>query len=91
MITCRQLAELLIDFVSGSLPPDHQQRVEQHLHDCPPCVTYLETYKLTIQMTRQLPCQPLPPALVQRLREILEEIRKEQAPGGGSACGGNRS
>ena len=88
MITCRQLAELLIDFVSGSLPSEHQQRIEQHLQVCPPCVTYLETYKITIQLTRQLPCQPLPPGLVQKLREILAELkdsREGERPCGGSA------
>ncbi len=31
MMTCRELAELLIDFVSGELAPEHQERVEQHL------------------------------------------------------------
>ena len=88
MITCRQLAELLIDFVSGSLPPEHHQRIEQHLQACPPCVTYLETYKITIQLTRQLPCQPLPPALVKKLHEILAELKDFPAEGE-RPCGGS--
>ena len=71
MITCRQLAELLIDFVSGELPDDQRQHIERHLRNCPPCVTYLETYQLTIKLTRQLPCEPMPPQLVQRLRAAL--------------------
>lgn len=89
MITCRQLVELLIDYVSGELPPEHQERIQQHLRDCPPCEVYVSTYRLTIQLTRKLPCQPLPTHLAERLREALEAIRKEQASGGPS--GGGRS
>lgn len=77
MITCRELVEFLIDFVSNELPPEHRARVEQHLKRCPPCVTYVETYQLTIRLTRQLPCKPMPPELVQRLREVLEKIREQ--------------
>jgi anti-sigma factor RsiW len=80
MITCRELCELLIDFVADELPPDHRAHVEQHLKRCPPCVAYLETYKLTIQLTRKLPCQPLPDGLKERLRQALEDIRRQQPP-----------
>jgi anti-sigma factor RsiW len=86
MITCRELAELLVDFITGELPPDHHRRIEQHLMDCQPCETYVETYRLTIKLTRQLPCQPLPPALVEKLRKALEEIRGEE-PSDGGPCG----
>jgi anti-sigma factor RsiW len=73
MITCRELVELLIDFVSGELDDDRRQRIEAHLRCCGPCETYLETYRITIQLTRQLPPAPLPPQLVERLRAVLEE------------------
>jgi anti-sigma factor RsiW len=78
MITCRQLAELLIDYVSNELPEEHRARLEQHLHRCPPCLHYVESYHLTIQLTRKLPCAPLPDELVQRLRTALDEIRGEE-------------
>jgi anti-sigma factor RsiW len=84
MITCRQLVELLIDFVSDELPADHRDRIEQHLQICPPCVTYIETYKLTIRLTRQLPMKPLPPQLAEHLRAILSEFcRKPPASDAG--------
>ena len=30
MITCREVVELLIDFLAGELPPEHQSLLEQH-------------------------------------------------------------
>ena len=70
-MTCRELVELLNDFVAGELPQDHCQRIREHLGLCPPCVEYVASYELTIQLTRQLPCDPLPQPLEQRLRELL--------------------
>ncbi|HZU36253.1 MAG TPA: zf-HC2 domain-containing protein [Gemmataceae bacterium] len=80
MMTCRELIQLLIDFVSGELPPEHQALVQQHLQTCPPCVAYLQTYQHTIRLARQLPCQPLPPDLDRRLRAALAEIKAMPAP-----------
>jgi anti-sigma factor RsiW len=71
-VNCRQLAELLIDFVSGEIGDEARLHVEQHLLECPPCVIYVETYKLTIQMTRKLPQVPMPPQLVERLRRVVD-------------------
>jgi anti-sigma factor RsiW len=80
MMTCRQLVEVLIDFVSDELPDDHRQLIEQHLEMCPPCVTYIETYRLTIQLTRQLPPRPIPPELAAHLRSVLSEICTRPRP-----------
>ncbi len=79
MITCRELAELLFDFATGQLPPEHREHLEGHLGLCSFCVAYLEGYRLTIQMTRQLPRPPLPPDLARRLRALLEESRRSQS------------
>jgi anti-sigma factor RsiW len=87
MITCREIAELLIDFISGDLPAEHRERIERHLRCCPPCVAYVQSYQLTIKLTRQLPCEPLPPELDRRLRAVLEEIRGEDPADGGEGCG----
>jgi len=76
-MTCKELCELLIDFVSGDLPPEHRQRIEQHLKLCPPCVAYFESYQTTIKLTRKLPCTPLPAQLIERLRAAAQEIKEQ--------------
>jgi predicted anti-sigma-YlaC factor YlaD len=78
MMTCRELTELLLDFVSGDLPQEKIEHIQDHLNDCPPCVAILNTYRLTIQMTRRLPCSPLPPTCEQRLRAVVAEQWKQQ-------------
>jgi hypothetical protein len=77
-MTCRELTELLLDFVSGELTPEDVQRIKDHLRDCPPCVVIVNTYCLTIQLTRQLPPKPLPPCCEQRLLASITEHWKQQ-------------
>ena len=40
-IPCNLVVELLTDYLDGALDPVTAERVESHLVQCPPCVTYL--------------------------------------------------
>jgi len=73
MMTCRECTELLIDYLAGELAAEHCERIRQHLERCPPCVAYIKTYQMTIQLSRQLPCGDLPPEVAERLRAAFEE------------------
>jgi len=68
---CRELAELLVDYVAGELTPELTEHIKEHLCLCPPCVRFVETYEVTIKMTRRLPMVAVPPELMKRLREAL--------------------
>jgi anti-sigma factor RsiW len=73
VITCTELAELLLDFHSGALEAEHHNHVEQHLVDCADCQAYFESYHITVRLARQLPAPPLPAEFEQRLQEMLGE------------------
>ena len=68
MISCQELVDVLLDFHDGSLPPEHRLVAEQHVLACPGCRAYLESYRLTVRLARQLPATPLPDGLTARLR-----------------------
>ena len=40
-LTCRELVELVTDYLEGALPPEEQARFEEHITGCRPCTTYL--------------------------------------------------
>jgi anti-sigma factor RsiW len=83
-MNCREVVELLIDFVSGDLPPDRHLRLEQHLKLCPPCLAYLQTYRLTIQLTHQLPRHgPPPQPVAERLYASLRGTPNQPPPAAG--------
>jgi len=86
-ITCREVAELLIDFVEGELPEPKMLTLQQHICGCPPCMFYLENYRTTIEVTHSLPEEPLPPEFEARLRAVMAEWEagnNEEEPG---SCG----
>lgn len=79
MMTCRELVELLIDYVADQLPIEERERIELHLRGCLSCVAYADSYRFTVQLPQQLPRAPLPLELQQRLQTILEDHCKEQS------------
>ncbi len=46
--TCREVVELVTDYLEGQLTPGDRERFETHLAICEPCVAYLEQMRLTI-------------------------------------------
>jgi anti-sigma factor RsiW len=78
-MTCREMIELLLEYCSGELESALCQQIREHLEICPPCVTYLETYQITIRVSRQLPAAPLPPQLAQRLQAALKNLGEKES------------
>lgn len=52
LMTCRELVELVTDYLEGALPHEDVVRFEEHLAACPGCATYLEQVRRTIAVTR---------------------------------------
>ena len=48
-MTCKELTELITDYLEERLPETERIRFEQHLSICPGCVTYLEQMRFTIK------------------------------------------
>ena len=71
-MTCRELADLLADYLAGELADEHCALIRSHLDACPHCVHFVATYQITIQITRQLPAAPTPDRLLERLKKALE-------------------
>jgi anti-sigma factor RsiW len=81
-MTCRELVEAIIDYLDGDLSQQMRCLVEEHLNRCPPCVHFFESYQITIKLTRQLPQEPMPSSLNERLNKLLEQIREFRDQGG---------
>lgn len=49
---CSEFVNFLIDYIEGHLPEEQRQAFEQHLHLCPPCVTYVESYRKCVSVSK---------------------------------------
>jgi anti-sigma factor RsiW len=46
-LTCRELVELVADYLEGALTPAERARFERHIAACRGCRAYLEQMRLT--------------------------------------------
>ena len=53
-LTCKQVTELVTDYMHGALCSADHVRFEQHLHACTWCMTYLKQMRRTVERTGQL-------------------------------------
>ena len=72
MLKCRDINNLLHDYAEGVLEPGVRRQLDQHLADCPGCLAFLNTYKQTIHLSKDLRCQDIPPELQQKLRSFIK-------------------
>lgn len=79
-IECRQIAELLGDYLDGTLPKHTRELLEFHIDGCAPCVAFVNTYRGTIAATRTLPDTPMPTELKKRLLNVLRSTQGSRAP-----------
>jgi anti-sigma factor RsiW len=60
-LPCRELVELVTDYLEDRLGPVDRQRFEEHLAACEACRAYLEQFRLTIRAIGRLPEETLSP------------------------------
>jgi len=61
-LTCKELVELVTDYLEGALSGEDAARFEHHLSLCPGCTTYVEQFRETIRLTGTLREDDLEPA-----------------------------
>ena len=57
---CKELVELVTDYLDGVLPPDLKDKFQQHLNGCGGCVEYVRQIGLTIRALQQADLQLTP-------------------------------
>jgi anti-sigma factor RsiW len=76
-ISCRELVELVTDYLEGRLSSADRKRVEAHLRACDGCSAYLEQARATIRLTGRLREEDLDPLIRERLLEAFRDWRPE--------------
>ena len=70
---CREVFELLSDYVDGELSPELRAALEEHLGTCPPCERFLKTFQKTRALCRESLLEEMPDELRTRLRSFLKD------------------
>ncbi len=75
-LACRELVEVVTDYLDGALPVPDRARFEAHLADCPYCVEYVAQMRRTIEAVGKLPAAPPDPARQKALLEAFRDWRR---------------
>ena len=74
--TCKDVIDLLTDYMEGALAPAATRRLETHLGHCPACEGFLETLRATRTAVRGLHASAIPEDCQARLRAFLDRELK---------------
>jgi anti-sigma factor RsiW len=68
-LTCRELVELVTEYLDDALPAGERVRFDRHLEECEDCATYLAQFRTTIAMVGALRAEDVAAATCERLLE----------------------
>ena len=78
MLTCREMVELVTDYLEGRLADSDRERFEAHVDRCDACALYIEQMRLTIFALGRIPPETISP---EAERELLDAFRDWRAGG----------
>jgi anti-sigma factor RsiW len=77
---CKELVELVSDYLEGALPQSDRARFEQHIAGCKGCATYLDQMRLTINALGKLTEDSLEPQVKEELLQVFRDWKESQPP-----------
>ncbi len=79
-LTCKELVELVTEYLEGTLPAHERARFEEHLEDCPGCATYVEQMRQTIRLLGTLSENGLDPRARDELLQVFRDWKRASPP-----------
>lgn len=80
-LTCRELVELVTDYLEDTLSPRDRARFEWHLSACPGCDAHLDQMRQTLAVLGRLDQDTLEPAVIDLLLEAFRGWTKDEPAG----------
>ena len=77
-LTCREVVELVTDYVEETLPRRDRRRFEAHIAACDGCTTYLEQMRMTIEALGRVPESSISPSARDALVGAFRDWRAGQ-------------
>jgi anti-sigma factor RsiW len=76
-MTCKELVEVVTDYLEGRLPDATLAQLEEHLAACDGCTLYVEQMKLTLRTLGQIPEETVTPAAREALIAVFRELHPQ--------------
>ena len=77
-LACREMVELVSDYLEGALTRSQRRRFEAHLAGCENCTEYLRQMRETIRATGSLAAEDMTAQMREELTELYRRWRSEE-------------
>ena len=78
-MTCQALIlEFLFEYEERTMPEEDRLEFEKHVSLCPPCVTFLSTYRATGKTLKMLKPGDIPPTLADTVIAFVKARRERE-------------
>jgi anti-sigma factor RsiW len=74
---CRELVEVITDYLDDALSERDRLRFEAHLAECDACRDYVEQFEQTIALSGRVEAEQLPPGLQDELMSAFRAWRAQ--------------
>ena len=73
--TCREVVELVTEYLEGAMTPEERTALELHLHYCDGCATFLAQIRQTAALAGGLPEERISDETREALLVAFDELR----------------
>jgi predicted anti-sigma-YlaC factor YlaD len=84
VLECREVVEIVSDFLDGALATGDRARVEQHLLVCPPCAGYLAQVKSMLVQLADLGAAEQPVAVGSDVLDAFRRLNRKRSDDDGA-------
>ena len=75
-MSCRELVELVTEYLDGVMPAADRRRFEKHLRLCPGCQTYLEQMRASARLLGGLSPEAVPANVREELLRAFRDWKR---------------
>ena len=75
-MSCRELVELVTEYLEGAMAPAERTRLELHLAGCRPCRHYLDQMRDTIKVAGQITEESVTPEAQEELLKVFRAWKR---------------
>lgn len=75
-MTCKEVVELVTDYIEGTLSDDLRMQIEHHLMGCEGCTNYVEQFRQTIKLAGQVRAEDISPEQKDDLLRLFRDWQK---------------
>jgi anti-sigma factor RsiW len=76
-MSCRDVVELVTEYLEGTLSSPDRLRFDEHLGICPPCQTYLDQMRQTLRAVGSLPRESISDDARKALLRLFRDWKKQ--------------